>query len=103
MALSPHTLHFPKVYVDDIWVDPLHRKHGVGKKLLDELEKRFTNKGYNNINLVTSDFQAPNFYKKCGFELEFVRINKINPKLTKYFFIKYFPHKDQHQGVLSKL
>lgn len=29
-------------------------------------------------------------YEKCGFELEFVRKNKSNPKLTKYFFIKYF-------------
>ena len=29
-------------------------------------------------------------YKKCGFEVEFIRENKENPKLTKYFLVKYF-------------
>lgn len=92
---------FAEVYVDDIWVDPAYRKLGIGKKLLLELEHRFQDKGYNNINLVTSEFQAPGFYEKCGFELEFVRVNKQNPQLTKYFFIKFFDKKDQHQGLLS--
>ena len=41
-----------------------------------------------NINLETNAFQAVGFYKKCGFEVEFVRHNKTNPKLTKTFFIK---------------
>jgi len=57
--------------------------------LLREIEDRFTNKGYNNINLITNQFQAAEFYKKCGFEVEFIRENKENPKLTKTFFIKY--------------
>ena len=43
-----------------------------------------------NINLTTYDFQAPDFYKKCGYEVEFVRKNKEEPKLTKYFLVKYF-------------
>ena len=30
------------------------------------------------------------FYKKCGFKVEFVRENKKNPKLNKYFLVKYF-------------
>ena len=29
-------------------------------------------------------------YEKCEFELEFVRKNKNNPKLNKYFYVKYF-------------
>lgn len=32
----------------------------------------------------------PEFYKKCGYEVEFVRKNKEEPKLTKYFLVKYF-------------
>lgn len=90
---------FAEVYVDDIWVDTSFRSQGYGKKLLQALEKHCKGKGFNNINLVTSAFQAPEFYKKCGFTIEFVRINKKNPKLTKTFFVKYFEDEIQTQGV----
>jgi ribosomal protein S18 acetylase RimI-like enzyme len=76
---------FAEVYVDDIWLQPEHRKSNYGRKLLEELEIRFKGKGYYNINLVTGGFQAPEFYKKCGFEVEFTRINKNNPKRSKTF------------------
>ena len=49
------------------------------------MKKFFKDKGFNNINLVTNEFQAPKFYESCGFDLEFVRENKKNLKLTKYF------------------
>lgn len=92
---------FSEIYVDDMWVDSSHRGKGYGRKLLEELENHFEGKGFNNINLVTSEFNAPEFYKKCGFTVEFVRENKINPKLTKTFFIKYFKNKHQTQGILK--
>ncbi len=99
-ALRAYTA-YSEIYVDDIWIKKEFRGKGLGKKLLDDLESRFTGKGYNNINLVTSHFQAPEFYIKCGFTKEFVRINKQNPKLSKTFFIKYFNQPNQHRGVLS--
>ena len=43
----------------------------------------------------------PEFYKKCGFIVEFVRENKFNSKLTKTFFVKYFENKIQKQGILK--
>ena len=91
---------FSEIYVDDIWVDSVYRKKGYGKQLLTHLEQHFQNKGFNNINLVTSAFQAPDFYKKCGYELEFVRKNNINPKFSKYFFVKFFDNTIQNQGLL---
>ena len=100
-ALQAYTA-FAEVYVDDIWLKPEHRKRNYGRKLLGELETRFKGKGYNNINLVTSGFQAPEFYKKCGFEVEFTRTNKNNPKLSKTFFIKYFDDENQYQGTLGR-
>jgi ribosomal protein S18 acetylase RimI-like enzyme len=100
-ALTAYTA-YSEIYVDDMWVDPSCRKSGLGRKLLETLENRFKDKGYNNINLVTSQFQAPDFYKKCGFEVEFVRENKHNPKLTKIFFIKYFNKTPQYQGILKE-
>lgn len=67
--------------------------------LLAELENKFRGKGFNNINLVTSAFQAPTFYKSCGFKEEFKRYNEKNPKLTKSFFVKYFAEDSQIQGL----
>jgi len=90
---------FAEIYVDDLWVEPSQRKKGLGRELLAQLEMRFEGKGYNNINLVTSQFQAPAFYEKCGFNLEFVRKNKHNPQLSKSFFIKYFKNETQTQGI----
>lgn len=91
---------FAEIYIDDIWVDEAFRCKGYGRDLLEDLERLFKGKGYNNINLVTSKFQAPDFYRKCGFQEEFVRENKQNPKLTKYFFIKYFNERVETQGII---
>lgn len=99
-ALQAYTV-FSEIYVDDIWVSPGSRENGLGRKLLQELENQFKGQGYNNINLVTSHFQAPDFYKKCGFIEEFTRVNKKNSKLRKTFFVKYFDEENQFQGVLK--
>ena len=88
-ALVAYTA-YAEIYVDDIWIDPTYRRQGLGRRLLDDLTNRFKGQGYNNINLITNAFQAPKFYEKCGFQIEFVRENKHNPKLTKKFFIKHF-------------
>lgn len=100
-CLSAYTA-FSEVYVDDLWVDNAYRRKGYGRTLIEKLEQTFENKGFNNINLVTSAFQAPEFYKKCGYEVEFIRKNTHNPQLTKYGFIKYFKNELQTQGILQK-
>ncbi|HEX4046090.1 MAG TPA: GNAT family N-acetyltransferase [Gammaproteobacteria bacterium] len=93
---------FSEVYVDDMWVHSSYRGKGYGRKLLQVLEDHFEGKGFNNINLVTNAFNAPEFYKKCGFTEEFIRVNKANPKSTKTFFIKHFKNEIQTQGILKK-
>ena len=92
---------FAEIYIDDLWVDSAYRGRGYGRKLLQALEDHFKGHGFNNINLVTSAFQAPKFYKKCGFTAEFTRINKINPQLSKTFFVKFFEEENQTQGLLK--
>lgn len=93
---------FAEIYIDDMWVDSHYRGKGYGRQLIQALEDHFKGRGFNNINLVTNQFQAPEFYKKCGFELEFIRKNIKNSKLTKFFFIKYFGDEKQTQGILPK-
>lgn len=100
-VLKAYTV-FSEVKITDLWVDSSHRGQGHGRALLKALEDHFKGQGFNNINLVTSQFQAPEFYRKCGFEVEFIRQNIKNPQLTKTFLIKYFGDEVQNQGILKK-
>ncbi|MBX9696528.1 MAG: GNAT family N-acetyltransferase [Alphaproteobacteria bacterium] len=92
---------FAEIYVSDLWVSTLHRHKGYGKQLLETLFERFEGQGFNNINLCTSAFQAPQFYEKCGFHLEYIRKNHQNPKLNKYFYVKFFQNSVQTQGIIT--
>ena len=92
---------FSEIYIDDMWVDSKHRRQGLGKKLIETLENHFQGKGFNNINLCTNQFNAPEFYKKCGFTAEFTRENFKTPKLSKTFFVKYFDDEIQTQGIVN--
>ncbi len=82
--------YYKEVCVSDLIVLKQFRGRRVGSGLIQAALDHFQGKGFENINLRTYAFQAPDFYKKCGFQLEYTRENKSNPKLTKYFFIKYF-------------
>ena len=80
---------FAEIYIDELVVAEAHRGHGIGTGLIHAVLEHYKDDRFNNINCCTNEFQAPGFYEKCGFELEFVRKNPVNPKLTKYFYIKY--------------
>jgi len=82
--------YYKEVHIGDLIIFEEYRNKHIGTKLVETVENYYKNKGFENINLTTYNFQAPEFYKKCGFEVEFIRENKENPKLTKYFLIKYF-------------
>lgn len=81
--------YYKEVHISDLIVYEEFRKCKVGTNLVQEVIEEFKDKGFENINLTTYEFQAPEFYKKCGFEVEYVRKNKENPKLNKYFMVKY--------------
>ncbi len=91
---------FAEVYVEDIWVKKEQRGKGYGRQLMQALEEHFKGQGFNNINLVTSTFQAPEFYQKCGFQVEFIRKNEKNPKLSKTFLVKFFNEEVENQGLV---
>ncbi|MEY3990805.1 MAG: hypothetical protein RI985_1886, partial [Chloroflexota bacterium] len=87
-ALQAYTA-YAEIYVEDLWVAEAYRRRGYGRQLLARLEQEFAGTGYHNINLVTNAFHAPDFYVKCGYTVEFVRVNAHDPRLTKTFFVKY--------------
>ena len=79
--------YYNEVHIGDLIVGKEHRGAGVGRKLVAAVENAFCGKGYEKIALTTFGFQAPEFYKKLGYGLEFVREDK-DPKLSKYFYVK---------------
>lgn len=79
--------YYNEVHIGDLIVDKGYRRDGIGRKLVSAVENAYKVKGYNKITLTTFGFQAPDFYKKLGYELEFVRKDE-DPKLSKYFYLK---------------
>ncbi len=82
--------YYKEIHISDLIIVEEYRNKHIGSKLIETVENFYKNKGFENINLTTYGFQAPEFYKKCGFEIEFIRKNKENSKLNKYYLVKYF-------------
>ena len=82
--------YYKEVHISDLIVLEQYRNKHIGSKLMETVENYYKNKGYENINLTTYGFQALEFYKKCGFKVEFIRKSKGNSKLNKYYLVKYF-------------
>lgn len=82
--------YYKEVHIGDLIIFEEHRNKHIGTKLMQAVEDYFKDKGFEHMNLSTYSFQAPEFYKKCGFEVEFIRESKVNPKLNKYYLVKYF-------------
>ena len=79
--------YYNEVHIGDLIVAEKCRGTGLGSKLVTTVEEYYENKGYNIVTLTTFGFQAPLFYQKLGFTIEFVRENE-DKKLSKYFLMK---------------
>lgn len=90
LGLITGNTYYKEVHIADLIIHEQHRKKRIGSQLIEAVENYYKGKGFENINLTTYNFQAPEFYKKCGFEVEFIRQCKENSKLNKYYLVKYF-------------
>ena len=79
--------YYNEVHIGDLIIDKKFRGQNIGTKLVQAVEEEYKGKGFEKISLTTFGFQAPGFYKKLGYETEFVRVDK-DPKLSKYFLAK---------------
>lgn len=74
------------MYVEILWIHENHRKSGIGRKLLVEIERKAKEKGCSLIHLDTFNFQAPDFYINNGFEI--FGVLEGYPEGEKRFFLK---------------
>lgn len=79
--------YYNEVHIGDLIIHKDHRRCKLGSKLVAAVEDAFQNAGYDKITLTTFGFQAPEFYQKLGYQVEFIREDK-DPKLCKYFLSK---------------
>lgn len=56
-------------FVDSIWVDTSYRLQGMGRGLLNEVESEAKKRNCVWVKLDTYEFQAPQFYLNCGYEI----------------------------------
>jgi ribosomal protein S18 acetylase RimI-like enzyme len=73
--------------LQQLWVSAGHRALGVGSRLLRDFEAHARGRGCNVFYLTTLSFQAPEFYRKHGYQ-ELARIDGYPNDIVKYLMCK---------------
>lgn len=76
------------LYLDLLWVHENHRGHRLGIQLMLETETKAKQDGLTGIYLWTETWQAPDFYKKLGYE-KFIEFEDFPPGYKRFGFRKY--------------
>ncbi|MEY8463597.1 GNAT family N-acetyltransferase [Streptococcus merionis] len=79
---------FQILYVSTVFVAEDHRRKGLGRRLMAELEKRAKSLGANTIRLDTFDWQGCAFYKALGYE-EVGSYCHHEDGYSEHFFVKF--------------
>jgi GNAT superfamily N-acetyltransferase len=55
--------------IQKVWVAPSHRRHGIGRRLIELFEQEARGRGCNLLYLETFSFQAPGLYQDLGYKV----------------------------------
>jgi ribosomal protein S18 acetylase RimI-like enzyme len=84
-------LTLPGIYLEDIYVQPAHRRRGVGKAMLRRIAELAVSRGYGRVEWSVLDWNAPSieFYKSLGaFPLEEWTMFRLTGDALKAFAAK---------------
>jgi ribosomal protein S18 acetylase RimI-like enzyme len=76
---------FHWLHMDLVWVDEKHRRKGIGRKLLTLAEEKAREMKLAGIEVWTQSWQAPEFYRKLGYE-EFAVFDDFTPGRKRHIF-----------------
>ena len=74
-------------HIDILWVDENFRSKKIGSRLLIAAENEAKKRGCHSVHVDTMSWQAPEFYKKHGYEL-ISELDNIPDGYKKFHFIK---------------
>jgi GNAT superfamily N-acetyltransferase len=75
------------LYIDLLWIKDELRGRGYGQQLMAQVEQEARQRGAKNAYLDTFSFQAPDFYKRLGYQV-FGVLPEFPPGHQRYFFTK---------------
>jgi ribosomal protein S18 acetylase RimI-like enzyme len=73
--------------IDLLWIKEELRGRGYGKRLMERAEEEAKQRGATNALLDTLSFQAPDFYKKLGYQV-FGELKDFPPGHQRLYFTK---------------
>jgi GNAT superfamily N-acetyltransferase len=79
--------HWDWFYINLMWIKAEHRRQGYGRRLLQLAEDEARQRGAKHAYLDTFSFQAPDFYKKHGYEV-FGELQDFPTGHQRYYMVK---------------
>lgn len=73
--------------LQQLWVEPSHRRQGLGARLLQQFEVSASSHGCTAVYLETFSFQAPQLYVAHGYKIEWERTG-FPHGIVKYHMLK---------------
>jgi ribosomal protein S18 acetylase RimI-like enzyme len=73
--------------LQQLWVDPVHRRRGIGAQLVREFERRARARGCRTFYLETFSFQAPSLYHSLGYSVR-LELHGFGHGIVKYTMVR---------------
>jgi ribosomal protein S18 acetylase RimI-like enzyme len=81
--------------LQQLWVNPQHRRRGLGARLVREFEARAEARGCTTFYLETFSFQSPSLYRSLGYEVA-LELEGFSPGVVRYTMVRHLAQGGRH-------